>query len=343
MSPMPTTLVLDDIIYRLQAFGGASDFWRELSDGLSHRSDLTIRRVDGSSAGRLLPVSTSSKEVLHSSHFRVPLHRNRPCITTIHDLNFERRLIAGRAAPVNLWQRRRSVRRANIVACISDFTRSELLDVYGDDVRAGVDVVTIHHGRSFGGPTSRTLGPSDVAPPGGFLLSVGTRAGYKNFDTAVRAFAQSGLAEAGVELWCTGPAASESDVELIRNSGLAATNVRFLGLIERERLAGLYEHAVGLIYPSRYEGFGLPPLDAMSLGCPVAGSASTSVQEIVSTGGILVDPDDVDGFAAAVRSMLEPHTRSALIAAGLRRAADFSWQAATDAYAKCYRQLGAHL
>lgn len=333
-----TTLALDDIIYRLQSFGGASDFWRSLSTELRRLPDLEVTHVAGHAATRLLPV-LSSAEVLHSSHFRVPVRPSQKCVTTVHDLTYERRLVDGRGAPINRWQRRVAVEHADAIVCISEHTRADLLDYYGAAVSDDTSISVIHHGRTYDGPTGAPI-PTEFEQFLPYVLHVGNRSGYKNFRVLLEAFVDSALPDTGVSLVCTGALFDADERALIHELG-AEPHIHALGKVTRSALGQLYENALGLAYPSAYEGFGLPPLDAMSLGCPVISTDNTSVPEIVGDAAVLVNPEDRDGFRGGLELLLDPVERQRLASAGLRRASTFDWSTAAAAYADLYRVVAA--
>jgi glycosyltransferase involved in cell wall biosynthesis len=327
-----TSVLLDDIIFALQPFGGASDFWRQLSTALAERSDADVAHTRPRAWRRLLPVRTS-RDVLHSSHFRVPLSRSTACVTTVHDLSYELGIVTGRSAPVNLWQRRQAVRRADQIICISENTKRDLLEFYRDDIGSDVPVRTIRHGRTYSGPSGASL--PERWPRRPFVLFVGNRRGYKNFDNGLRGVAGAGAALDGVELWCTGSPFDEVEVALIRELGLES-RVRSVGVVSTDELGALYEHATALLYPSSYEGFGLPPLDAMSLGCPVVAANRSSVPEVVGEAGLLVDPTSAEEIAAGLTVVMEPDRRSELVARGFERAREFSWSLAAAEHVEVY-------
>jgi glycosyltransferase involved in cell wall biosynthesis len=332
-----TSVALDDIIFRLQEFGGASDFWRNLTALIDVDPLIETHHTVGSKFSRVLPIRTSC-EVLHSSHFRVPFGRDVACVTTIHDLTYELGMNDGIGRHLNLWQRRQAVRRASAIVCISEHTKLALLDFYGDEIRPDALVTTIHHGRTYGEPTRQPL-PEPFEEGARFLLHVGNRAGYKNFPVALRAYAGSSLQAENVQFWCTGPPLTADELSLISSLDIGSSMIRHLGVVSTQDLGVLYEHAVGLAYPSLYEGFGLPPLDAMSLGCPVVASAASSVPEIVGDAAILIDPSDVDGFSAAFDSLLDPQTSERLSTASLVRAARYSWERAAMEHSEIYRTV----
>lgn len=208
-------------------------------------------------------------------------------------------------------------RRARLIVTVSEFSRRELVEVLGAApertkvVPEGVD----HHRFS---PAVRS---QDVADRWGmnarYVLALGTLSARKNL--AVLAIAARALGERGIELVVAG-----SDRAYLRGgSDLAA---RHLGYVPDAELPALYASATAVVIPSRYEGFGLPCLEAMACGVPVVASSCGALPEIVGDAALLVGPDDGEGFAQALlAAACEEGTRSQLIFAGRRRSALFTW------------------
>ena len=156
---------------------------------------------------------------------------------------------------------------------------------------------------------------------------------HKNHLTLVRAFAQVVARHPDALLVLTNPAAQmeQAITDEVARLGIAA-NVRRLGRVPRGDLDWIVRHAVALAFPSRFEGFGLPVLEAMGNGCPVIASAASALPEVVGDSGILVDPDDTDGWAEAMLRLLEdPKARGWYIEAGLARTANYRWAASSAA------------
>jgi glycosyltransferase involved in cell wall biosynthesis len=189
-------------------------------------------------------------------------------------------------------------------------------------------------------PRSPEVGSAEAGADAGVLRSYGLEPGaylffpahtwhHKNHRAAIDALRvlrdRHGMNRT---LVCTGGAreAQPAIEAQIVKSGMVG-RVRFLGYCPERDLPALYRGAACLLFPSLFEGFGMPVLEAMASGCPVVCSNTTSLPEIAGEAALLVDPSDPEAIATAVHRVLtDPDLRAALIARGLRRAATFSWQ-----------------
>ena len=198
-------------------------------------------------------------------------------------------------------------------------------------------------------PRFRPAGPASLGGvaaryglPARYVLAVGTLEPRKNLTTLLHAFArlrQGGDVDPGLQLvlagargWLDGPI-----FRTVRALGLEQT-VRFPGFIDDDDLPAVYSGAALFVFPSLYEGFGLPLLEAMACGVPVITSNVASMPEVAGDAALLVDPRDAGGLAAAIaRALRDRKLRARLRAAGLARAGQFSWETAArrtlDAYA----------
>jgi glycosyltransferase involved in cell wall biosynthesis len=206
------------------------------------------------------------------------------------------------------------VRRARRLITVSKFSRRELVDVLG---AAPERVTVIPEGvHSRFSPEARGTLPAELGLSGAYVLTVGTASERKNIGVLEQA--SRALRERGVELVMAG-----SDRHYLRVGELP---VRRLGYVPDERLPSLYAGALAFVQPSRYEGFGLPCLEAMACGTPVVAADCGALPETVGDAGLLVDPCDGGGFADALTAAaFDDQIRERLIAAGLRRAAAFTW------------------
>jgi len=274
-------------------------------------------------------------DLLHSPHYTMPLI-DVPAtrVVTFHDMTFflypEHHL---RAKTVFF---RRMIRAAAARACHliadSDSTRHDAIRLLH---LAPSSISTVHLGvdRRFT-PVTDEVQLDAVCRRYGithpFALSVSTIEPRKNLVTAIRAVARARrdgtpwtLAVAGAAGWRTGPVQDE-----LARSGVAA-GVKFLGFVANDDLPALYSAADAFLYPSLYEGFGLPPLEAMACGAPVIVSNRSSMPEIVGDAGVLHDPEDDAAVAAAMGMMLRDRdVREMYRGRALARAAQFTWEEA---------------
>jgi glycosyltransferase involved in cell wall biosynthesis len=259
-------------------------------------------------------------EVLHCPTYRGPLRSRVPLVVTVHDL-----AVLRHPETFNRWTRRYSprivphvLRAARRVIAVSEFTRRELielLDIPPDKIRVVPNAVEDEFTQD---------GPS---APGEYVLAVGTLEPRKNLDRLVEAARRS-----DVELRVVG-ARGWGRVEAGGNG------VRWLGEVDDSELARLYRGAVCLAYPSLYEGFGIPVLEAMACGAPVVTTRGTAMEEVADGAAVLVDAQDPAEIAAGIeRAAAE---REQLVARGLERARAFRWEAVAAATVEVYREARA--
>jgi len=269
--------------------------------------------------------------VVHRTYYPVADMLGHGCRTveTLHDMWDEQAAAGGRPG-LKSRLKRRALQRADQIVCVSESTRREMARFWPELIDKAV---VIPHGA---GPLSTSPVPAGRNRP--FFLFVGRRDLYKNFEIAVRALAASpALAEH--ELICFGGGSwSEGESARLRQLTLAGRVHQFGG--SDDRLAGLYQSAVALLYPSRYEGFGLPLLEAMIHQCPVIAAPLTSLPEVGGDAAVYADADDVDAWRTQMEAIaLSPSTAAQLRQAGLAQAARFSWERTARAHAEIYDRL----
>lgn len=285
-------------------------------------------------------------DLLHGLAFAAPLLAPCPTVVTVHDLSFMRFPDAFRRANrvyLTLFTRL-STRRAARVIAVSESTRRDVIALCGV---APEKVVTVHNGVD---EAFRPADPPAVAAfrrakglPDRFILFLGTLEPRKNLGALLHAYAglrarsREGapkLVIAGGKGWFYERVLAEVDV-----LGLA-DDVIFPGYVAADELPWWYRAAELFVYPSRFEGFGLPVLEAMACGTPVITTTSSSLPEVAGDAAILVDPDDVPALSDAMERVLaDPGLQGALRAAGLQRAAGFSWQRTAAETARLYRDV----
>jgi alpha-1,3-rhamnosyl/mannosyltransferase len=189
----------------------------------------------------------------------------------------------------------------------------------------------------FGPEPEPADGPREGVPP--YLLAVGTLQPRKNLETALTAFERA--VDAGLEhrLVVVGARGWRDTTLPARVEGSRhARRICLAGFVADDELAALYRGADALLFPSRYEGFGLPALEAMASGIPVVAARAGALPEVVGEAGVLMDPDDPDALATALLELLpDADRRARLRAAGLRRAEGFTWAACAERTVAAYR------
>jgi glycosyltransferase involved in cell wall biosynthesis len=215
----------------------------------------------------------------------------------------------------------RAARRADAVITISEFARARIVE------HLDIDPARVHVAHL--GVRSEEFTPQ-LGARDGFLLYPAKGWPHKNHAVLFDAFRLLRSRRPDLGLVLTGASADELP-------SLPA-GVQALGQIPRGELVRLYGRAAALVFPSRYEGFGLPVIEAMSSGCPVAAAAAGSLPEVVGDAGVLFDANDADSVAQGVEEALD--RASELQVRGLERARVFSWSACADVHEKLYVTLG---
>jgi glycosyltransferase involved in cell wall biosynthesis len=229
------------------------------------------------------------------------------------------------------------------VLTVSEFSAREIADAYGippDRITVAPLGVSPRFAHADAGMPADL--PADVTPP--YLLHVGDLHARRNLDVVVDALiaARRHLGELPAQLVVAGvdrgPAAGLAAA--LAEAGLPEALVP-LGAVSEERLHALYRHASALVYPSRYEGFGLPLVEAMASGTPVLASGAASIPEVVGDAAILLDPDDTSGWMdAIIRIVNDEALRARMAAAGTARAAAFTWARTARTTMSVYRRVG---
>ena len=264
----------------------------------------------------------------HFNYVVPPAYRG-PSVVTVHDLSFEfdPELMSRRDRFMFRTFVPRSARRADRVLAVSERTKRDLVEHYGI---AEERIVVTPNGVD---PVFRPYGAVHDGPP--YALFVGGIQPRKDPLTAVEALA---LVDGDLRLVLVGDEKRGGDDvrSAVRRLGLEA-RVELAGYVEHEGLASLYRGAACLVFPSRYEGFGLPVLEAMASGTPVVATTAGAVPEVAGDAAVLVEPGDPEALAAGIRQALGDRER--LAAAGLERARRFTWSETARRTLKVYREL----
>jgi glycosyltransferase involved in cell wall biosynthesis len=220
------------------------------------------------------------------------------------------------------WQiqeKKNAVLAADSIICISENTKKDLLEKYAipeDKITVTYLASEINIDCSHG---------SEVIPLNPYFLYVGSRCCYKNFDRLLKAFAKVVTVQPKISLCVVGSLFTQDEETFIADLGLP-NHIEYFGYVNNNHLAKLYRCSVGLVYPSLYEGFGIPPLEAMSCGTAVVAANCSSIPEVVGDAGLLFNPQSTDELADALLFLLDNSIeRDRLINKGFQRAKAFSW------------------
>ncbi|HEX4953590.1 MAG TPA: glycosyltransferase family 1 protein [Thermoanaerobaculia bacterium] len=287
-------------------------------------------------------------DLYHSTHYVLPPFLPCRTVATVHDIIhlLYPEFLPNRLALLYAQRMiRHTLARADRVIAVSRNTRSDLLAVF-DDV-AGDKIEVVYNGveevyrRALPeAEIAARLSALGVSSP--YLLFVGNPKPHKNLDNVVKAYARA-VATAGIEprLVCVG-AKGQGDFKLRQRAESLGVGERLqlLGHVPQADLPALYQGAMLFLYPTLYEGFGLPVVEAMASGTPVVTSNTSALAELAEGYAYLVDPLDVEKMAEAIATCVaDPDRRAALSELGRRRAADFEWDHAAARTIEIYQRV----
>jgi len=282
--------------------------------------------------------------LLHSLAFVSPVLSSVPAVITVHDLSFLR--FPERFRPVNRLYLstmiRLSCRRARRVIAVSQATADEIVCLLGVP-SARIDVVPhgVEHERFQPVPsTELQTFRRENGLPERFILYLGTLEPRKNLLTLLEAYGRTRAVREAIPLIIAGGKGwyYKEIFERVEKLGLTDV-VRFPGFVPDAEMPLWYNAATVFVYPSLYEGFGLPLLEAMACGTPVIGASVSSIPEVVRDAGLLVAPDDVEELTDSLdRVLADSDLRADLSQRGRARASSYTWQATATATAASYRR-----
>lgn len=329
--------------------------WRG-RDQLRQAVPATVRAVSRPMAARPLRLAwsrldapplewwTGPVDVVHGPNYVVPPTRHAAELVSVHDLTFVHHpelCTADTLAYPGLI--RRALGRGATVHTGSAFVADEIAAEFGVE-RGRIEVVP--YGVTPLAPeTGRTSAATgrQVAGADRFVLAVGTVEPRKDYPTLVRAFDALAASDPDLHLVIAGPDGWGTDALAVALSTCAhGDRVRRLGWVEDDQRTALLRAASVYAYPSIYEGFGIPPIEAMAAGTPVVTTSVASLPEVVGDAAVLVPPQDVDALAGAIASLLDdPDLADTMRRRGQERAGRFTWDATAAGLVSVYRRLAA--
>lgn len=321
-------IVYDGIIEKLQPMGGITVLFQQLlmrsnvSDVkyCSYVGDSNILTSEKNKINlkprvleryRDFKPKVDENDIFHSTYYRLPSSKTN-IVTTVHDFTYEK-FVMGLPKRVHIWQKYKAINNSDHIICVSNNTAMDLQ--YYCNISAD-KISVIHNG------VAEDYFPLNVEFSENILF-VGARSGYKNFDKAVDAVALSSR----FNLRIVGSPLSSTEVAFL--DARLPNRYFYLGKLTNKELNREYNSAFALLYPSSYEGFGIPAIEAMSAGCPVVAINCSSLPEVVGDAGILLDSSEPELIHDALLAL--ENIRSKLICRGYVQAKKFSWD-------RCYNE-----
>lgn len=343
-------VILDNIIFSLQKSGGISVVWAELLKRLQfdkvnfgcieydstnniNRWELNlnservqVRRKKLLSIIRYfsLKIAKNEKFIFHSSYYRTCSNSNAINITTVHDFTYEY-YYTGLKRKIHLWQKYRAILKSDYVICISENTKYDLLKFLAKIDSTKIRV--IYNGVSDDYFFIKERGvlklPFNLET---YVLFVGSREKYKNFELTVKSVAYNKL-----KLVIVGAPLSSKELKFLEEE-LGKSNFVEMGRVSNKILNHLYNGAIALLYPSEYEGFGIPILEAQKAGCPVIAYNASSIPEVIGDTSLLLDTLSVESVTKCFDRLKVKEEREKIVYKGSENAKRFTWD-------KMYQQV----
>jgi glycosyltransferase involved in cell wall biosynthesis len=320
-------------------------------------------------------ISGWKPDIVHETYFSQSGSAPKACpvVLTVFDMIPELEAIASQVKPRATTDqtsefalaKRAAVQRADHIICISEHTRSDLLKLYqvpekkvsvvylgceaaneqsaatNTTINTSSDIKSteaISIDTSINTSTKDNTSRSRQSRP--YLLYVGLRDGYKNFEQLLRAIAQAPALLAEFEVLAFGGGAfTTTEQQIISTLGFKPTQVRQQAGDDTALIAA-YQNAAAFVYPSAYEGFGLPPLEAMARNCPVISSNTSSMPEVIGSAGEYFDPQSIDNISQAIEAVVFSKDRTQeLIKLGRERVKRFTWQSCAQETRAIYQSV----
>ncbi|MER2493226.1 glycosyltransferase family 4 protein [Catenovulum sediminis] len=349
---MTNNVFVDGIITALQSSGGVSVCFEKLLYALKHSgldctylnygNNLHINMDKYSNTEKFdiiqrkkfppLPleryckVSATGSGVFHSSYYRLPRNRNRRVVTTVHDFVYEH-YISGIASKLHSYQKKNAILNSDVIICVSDNTRRDLLqfipEAHGKDIRVVYNGVSGAYYPLVGYKKDKQT-----------ILFVGSRVSYKQFQTLVDILHYI----PGFTLTIVGGGKLTKSEKNLLESKMTDRFIKH-DFVNDAKLNELYNNAFCLVYPSTYEGFGIPVLEAMKAGCPVIAMNKSSIPEISGDAALLLDDLNRESLIKALQDLRRDDFRAKLINFGHENVKRFSWKRNTEQILSIYKEL----
>lgn len=335
-------ILYDGIIERLQSTGGVSVVFNEIISRMKREEFLYIsydyqskitknnKVIKSKFLERYIDVDTSflsnvECEIFHSTYYRLPKDKSLSIVTTVHDFTYEK-YIKGPAKWLHSSQKNRAIKNSDRIICVSKNTANDLLK-YTNINESKINIV-------YNGVSNDYFQIEESIAITNEVVFVGARGGYKNFLAAIDVISLC----PNLSLSIVGGGSLTSKEVLYLNEKIPG-RYSWLGRLSNDELNNVYNRAYCLLYPSSYEGFGIPIIEAMRAGCPVVALNLSSIPEVSGNAAILIDELDINLLSEALKSLDNIVQRNNYIQAGLLNSQRFSWDKCYEETNKVYQSL----
>ena len=361
-------IVFDNIVFGLQKSGGVSTLWYELLKRFEpfeketyfldyHEGNDNIYRkilnipenniLNKNDRGNILKFRYTNPKlrnfdspfIFHSSYYRYCKNNNAINVTIVHDFTFEY-YMKGLAKFVHSYQKGNAIKNSDGIICISENTKNDLLKFYPKTPKEKIKVI-------YNGVSSDYF-PIDKTKPIGIyderfkkledkknVIFIGHRTKYKNFDVAVKTFAKL---DKSYHFVIIGEPLKEEEQELL-DKYISRNNYTVFSKLENAKVNVLYNYGFALLYPSSFEGFGIPVIEAMKTGLPVILHSNSSLPEVGGNAGVYVENINENDFYEAIIQLLDDKYRTMVITKGFAQSSKFSWDITIEKYIAFYKEL----
>ncbi len=349
-------LIIDNIIFYWQRSGGISVVWAELIKRLlNDKIKVSFINYDGVNANhfynllkipddlilekerncgmwlkRYFPVMVKVKDpfVFHSTYYRICKNKNAINVVTVHDFTYEY-FGRGLSKLIHYKTKWSAIKKADYIICISENTKKDLIKFIPSVAADKIKVIYNGVGQSFRQLDVHNRYNDDTVK---YLLFVGGRDGYKNFKLAVEVSKMSKM-----KLYIVGKHLSQVELSDVKRA--LGDNYIDFGFVDDEKLNELYNKAFALIYPSSYEGFGIPVIEAQKAGCPVLALNKSSIPEVIGDKSMLVNYENAALFNEKIELLKNDRIRENVISNGLMNSRRFSWDKTYLEYMGLYKTI----
>lgn len=344
-------VTFDAIAFGLQKRGGISNYWNRLVREMSknkkisseiifpkkinyadfdkdyyHRLNYRNDKLPNSLSRYLKVKSNTTSDIFHTSYYRQPKKKNTKYIVTVYDFIYER-YSSGPKRLIHSFQKFQSIKNADAVICISKSTLNDVRKFLPEINPSLLHVVHLGIDRNDFFPEKN----SNFNNLNKYVLYVGQRVGYKRFDLAIQALSLCSNLTLGI----VGPPLSHQEIDLLNKKLLGRWHL--FGSVSNEKLRTLYSNSLAFIFPSDYEGFGLPILEAMACGCPVVASNLSSFPEVGGNAALYAYEQNPEQYATVLKRLYASNElRDVLVESGLRQVEKFNWEKVYDETIKIY-------